>query len=200
MQKRVAKFLVMIVFLSFFLLASCAAELELPTESAMSREETGVNTETSSDYLYTGEASIEVDGLVVYEDYNIIGGQAEWDEFLAETEKGNACEVRLVFYVTLEGQGITPAHEQYNEIKDDYPKFFIQDLSFDGAKYTLYWVEEEKEYVREYEYLEKFEDELGIRYLLVHDNNLTWQQISRSMYSSQSSDHIDWQTVYAQKQ
>ena len=45
------------------------------------------------------------------------------------------------------------AHEQYNEIKDDYPEFFIQDLSFDGAKYVLYWVEEDQEYVREYEYL-----------------------------------------------
>ena len=62
MQKRVAMFLVMTILLSLFLYASCIAELELPTELAASKEEAEVNTETSSDYLYTGEISVEIDG------------------------------------------------------------------------------------------------------------------------------------------
>jgi len=51
----------------------------------------------------------------------------------------------LAFYYTLEGQGITPALEEYEDIKDDYPLLFIQDLSFNGKIYTLYSVEDKKE-------------------------------------------------------
>ena len=139
------------------------------------------------------------DGLVVYEDYDITAGQAVWDEFMAATEKGNSCEIRLMFYYTIEGQGITPEHEQYEEIKDDYPGFYIQDLSFDGKTYILYWVEEGQEYTREYKYLKRFEDASIIRYFLVHDNDVTWEQIVHGMFSSQFGDLIDWHTVYSKK-
>ena len=139
------------------------------------------------------------DGLVVHEDYNITAGQTVWDEFIAETEKGNASAIRLMFYYTLAGQGITPEHEQYEEIKDDYPGFYIQDLSFDGNLYTLYWVEEEQEYLREYGYLKRFEDSSAIRYVLVNDHDVTWEQIVHGMFSSSFGAWIDFQTVYAQK-
>ena len=137
------------------------------------------------------------DGVVVYEDYDITAGQAVWDKFIAETEKGNSCDIRLMFYYTMDGQGITPAHEQYEEIKDDYPGFHIQDLSFDGSLYKLYWVEEGQEYTRKYEYLKRFEDASVIRYFLVHDNSVTWEQIVQSMFSSQLEDLSDWHTVYS---
>jgi len=139
------------------------------------------------------------DGLVVYEDYDITAGQAVWDEFVAEAESGNPCEIRLMFYYTLEGQGITPKHEQYEEIKDDYPGFYIQDLSFDGSIYKMYWVEEEQEYTREYKYLKRFEDSVGIRYILVNDKDATWEQIVKGALSSQIGDGIAFNTVYSNK-
>jgi len=142
---------------------------------------------------------VKTDNFVVYEDYNITVGQAIWDEFLEGVEKGNSCEIRLLFYNTMKGQGITPEHEQYEDIKDDYPLIYIQDLHFDGMNYTLYWVDEEKEYSREYEFLKKHEDSLAIRYFLVHDNSVTWEQVIRSMFSSQSGDFIEWETVYQKK-
>ena len=138
------------------------------------------------------------DGLVVYEDYDITAGQAVWDEFVVETEKESPCETRLMFYYTLDGQGITPAHEQYEEIKDEYPGFYIQDLSFDGSTYTLYWVEEGQEYTREYKYLKRFEDSSEIRYVLVNDD-VAWEQIVKGMMSSQLGDWIDFHTVYLNK-
>ena len=140
------------------------------------------------------------DGLVVYEDYDITAGQVIWDKFIAETEKGNSCGIRLMFYYTMEGQGITPEHEQYEEIKDDYPGFYIQDLSFDGKVYTLYWVEEGQEYTREYEYLKRSADSSVIRYFLVHDDSVTWEQVVEGMFSSKFGDLIDWHTVYSKKQ
>ena len=137
------------------------------------------------------------DGLVVHEDYDITAGEAVWDIFLAEAERGNPCKVRLMFYYTLEGQSITPEHEQYEEIKNNYPGFHIQDLSFDGSRYTLYWVEEEQEYIHEYEHLKRFEDVSAIRYVLVNDNTATWEQIVNGMVRSRFGDWIDFYTVYS---
>jgi hypothetical protein len=141
------------------------------------------------------------DGLVVYEDYDITAGQSVWDDFIAKTENGDSCEIRLMFYYTMDGQGITPEHEQYEEIKDDYPGYYIQDLVFDGRIYTLYWVEEEKEYAHEYKYLKRFDDKSPslVRYVLVNDDNITWEQIVQSGFSSQYGDWIEHQTVYSKK-
>ena len=140
------------------------------------------------------------DGLVVYEDYDITSGQAIWDKFIAETNKGNSCEIRLMFYYTMDGQGITPEYEKYEEVKDDYPGFYIQDLSFDGKVYKLYWSEEGQEYSREYTHLNRSEDSSAIRYFLAHDKDVTWEQIVHGMFSSQFGDLIDWHTVYSKKQ
>ena len=143
------------------------------------------------------------DGLVVYEDSDITAGQPVWDEFVRQAEKGESCAVRLAFYYTLDGQNIDP--DYYEEIKDDYPCLYIQDLSFDGSMYTLFSVEETEEYISRYQYLKRFEEEAPgdtaaysacVRYVLVNDDNVTWEQLIRGMLSSQSGNWIDHKTVY----
>jgi hypothetical protein len=145
------------------------------------------------------------DNLVVFEDGDITSGQAVWDEFIKITEQGKSYAVRLAFYYTLYGQGITPAHEQYAEMKDDYPHLFIQDLTFDGKIYTLYSVEGEKEYRFNYKYLKRFVEvsQRGtvpyretIRYVLVNNKEVTWEQIISGMLSSRFGAWIDHKTVY----
>ena len=145
------------------------------------------------------------DNLVIFEDGDITSGQAVWDEFIEITEQGKPYALRLAFYYTVDGQGITPAHEQYEEIKDDYPLFFIQDLTFDGKIYTLYYVEDEKEYKFEYKYLKRFVEAPPrekipyrgtIRYVLVNDKEVTWEQIISGMLSSRFDAWIDRKTVY----
>ena len=136
------------------------------------------------------------DNLVVFEDGDITSGQEVWDKFLEITEQGKSYAVRLAFYYTLDGQGITSAHEQYEEIKNDYPILFIQDLSFNRKIYTLYYVEDEKEYRFKYKYLKRFFEATTIRYVLVNDKEVTWEQIGSSMLSSRFGAWIDHKTVY----
>jgi len=145
------------------------------------------------------------DNLVVFEDGNITSGQAVWDDFLKITEQGKSYVVRLAFYYTLSGVGITPEHEQYEELKNDYPRLHIQDLTFDGRIYMLYYVEEKKEYKFSYKYLKRFVEASPretvpyretIRYVLVNDKEVTWEQIISGLFSSRFGDWIDHQTVY----
>jgi hypothetical protein len=145
------------------------------------------------------------DNLVVFEDGDITSGQAVWDEFIDNTEQGKSYAVRLAFYYTLDGQGITPTHEQYEKIKNNYPLLFIQDLTFDGKIYTLYYVEDGKEYRFNYKYLKRFVEASPretiphretIRYVLVNDKEDTWERIISGMLSSRFGAWIDHKTVY----
>ena len=140
--------------------------------------------------------SAKNDNLVVFENRDITSGQEAWDKFIDITEQGKSYAVRLAFYYTLDGQGITPAHEQYEELKNDYPHLFIQDLIFNGRIYTLYFVEDGKEYRLNYKYLKRFVEASTIRYVLVNDKEVTWEQIGSSMLSPRFGAWIDHKTVY----
>ena len=81
----------------------------------------------------------------------------------------------------------------------------MHDLSFDGDTYTDRYFEGDNENVREYKYLMKYEDAPEsewatyvscTRYVLTNDNTVTWDDITRSMYSSLSISYIDHLTVY----
>lgn len=146
----------------------------------------------------------KADGCVVYEDGSIASGQAVWEEFLKKTEAGTSCMVRLGFYYTI-GNPSQYAPELYEDIKDDYPVLYIQDLTYDGTEYTLYSVEDDKEYRYRYSYMKKFEGPYDgltstsreeVRYVLVNDAEVTWEEIFRGMVSSRFGDAIDHQTVY----
>ena len=145
------------------------------------------------------------DNLVVYEDSDITAGQLTWDMFVEKAQTGTPSAVKLAFYYTLDGQG-NISDELYDEIKDDYPQLYIQDLNFNGEVYTLYFVEKDKEYTFEYKYLKRFEEapmsatatySKKIQYVLVNDNEVTLEQIFHGMVSSQSDAWIDHKTVYS---
>jgi len=186
------KFLIIISCL--FLLASCSK-----------------NASTTIDYTPYAEIpkdySLEkakADGLVVFENSDITSGQTVWDEFWKNTQDGTPCMVRLAYYYTL-GDPSQYAPEYYEEEKDKYPMLFVHDLYFNGNTYTLFYIEEKQEYSFEYKYLKKFEEtpesdtaiySESIRYILVNDNDVTWEQIFRGIISSQYGAGIDHQTVY----
>ena len=154
---------------------------------------------------YTLEAA-KADGAVVHEDGSITSGQAEWDEFVSRTESGTPCMIRLAFYYTL-GDPSRYSPEHYEEIKDDYPQLYIQDLSFNGDVYTLYSVEDGQEYIYERKYLKRFDEtkppesaifSAGVYYYIVNDNNITYEEIVRSMFSSSDpSAFLDCKKVYS---
>lgn len=91
-------------------------------------------------------------GLVVHENGHVTSGQDSFAYFLAETEKGNPATVFFADYYTL----LDPSHydpNYYEEIKDDYPKLFISELTFDGEKYHHIQYENGKKIVATYAYL-----------------------------------------------
>lgn len=146
---------------------------------------------------YTLEQA-KADGCVVHENGDISSGWESWEAFAAGAAAGRSAEVRLCSYYTLDPERYSP--EYCEREKDNYPHMFIQDLSFDGEKYTLRWFEDGQEYVREYEYLLRYEGEAEsktalyssyVRYVLTHDEAVTWDDITRGLLSSQSGAVID---------
>ena len=146
------------------------------------------------------------DNCVVYENGSITSGQSFWDSFVGQTEKNTPSFVRLAFYYTIgDPDRYDPAY--YEEIKDDYPVLYIQDLKFDGSSYNLSWSEGEEKYSRTYKYLKKFTGEPSsstaiffdyIYYVLLNDDTVnTWEQIERGIFSSSFGDFIDYQKVYS---
>lgn len=156
--------------------------------------------ELPADY---GIEQAEADGCVVHEDGDISAGRELWEAFVSDTAAGKEAGVRLYDYYTLDPERCTP--EYYEQEKDNYPHVFVSDLSFDGEKFSLRWIEDGQEYVREYEYMLRYEDEAEsetalysscVRYVLTHDETVTWQDIFHGMVSSRFGDWIDASTVY----
>ena len=116
------------------------------------------------------------DGCVVHEDGDIASGHEAWEDFL-----------------------------YYESIKDDYPLLFVSGLSFDGKAYTVSGLEDSERWEKTYSHLKRFEDKAEthsavydsyIRYVLVNDDTVTWNQLVHGMFSSRFGDSIPFHSVY----
>lgn len=145
------------------------------------------------------------DGCVVFENGDITFGRDIWNGFVADTRSNGFCSVRYCNYYTIEDPS-RYSTEYYEEVKDDYPKMYVHDLTYDGETYTARWFEDGTETVREYKYLMKYEDtpesstatySLCTRYVLTNDNSVTWKEIFYGMLSSNHGAYIDHLTVYS---
>ncbi len=143
------------------------------------------------------------DGCVVFEDLQLTSGDEAWKQFLETAQAGKAASVRLANYYTLDAQNIS--EEYYAEVKDEYPVLYVQDLSFDGENYRLYYTEGEKEYEYKYPYLVKFTGPPNSstatysqyeRYFLVRDKSVTFEQIQIGWLSSYTGNQVDCVAVY----
>ena len=144
------------------------------------------------------------DGCVVYEDGSIAGGQEVWDAFCRAVSGGQKAGLRLVFRYNL-GDPARYDPDYYASVKDQYPRVFAEDLDFDGEAYTVRWYEEGEEITKIYRYLMKYEGpaespgasfDRYVRYVLTHDDTVTWEDIWRGMISSQFGARVDAHTVY----
>ncbi len=154
-----------------------------------------------SDYSL-GQA--KADGCVVYEDLDVTQGQEQFAGFAERAARGETCAVRLANYYTL-GDPSHYAPGVYEALKDEYPVLYVQDLSFDGERYTLRGIDNRKEYSKQYQYLMKYEGpsetpyaeyKSYIRYVLTNDSTVSWEELQWSTYSSLYEDKIDYNTVY----
>lgn len=144
------------------------------------------------------------DGCVVFEDLHLTSGEEEWLRFVDNTNKGELAAVRIVYYYTLEAQKEHVSDELYEEMMDEYPKLYVTDLSFDGKEYSTYYVEEDIEYIDKYAYLNHYTGDARQGadfskydcYILVHDKDVTYNELEKAIYSSNSNDWIDHKRIY----
>ena len=146
----------------------------------------------------------KADGCVVFENIRVTSGQEIWDTFLKEVDTGHAATVRLGFYYTLDPAQCDPAY--YESVKDQYPVLYIEELAFDGTRYTIRCLEDGQVRERTYQYLMKYEGEPEspnasyssyTRYVLTNDQTVTWRDIEYGMFSSHFGDAIDHHLVYS---
>lgn len=139
-------------------------------------------------------------GYVVFEDGSVTSGEGAWQSFVGETEKKTPCTLYIAKYYTL-GDPSGYSEEYYESIKDDYPKLFISEVEYDGDIFTVSYTEDDTLYRSEYKYLMRYEDELKsgtkiVKYVLVNDNTVTWNDIFRGMVSSKFGDYNPFYEVY----
>lgn len=148
------------------------------------------------------------DGRVVHIDGYVKNGKDAWQEFVEAATAGKSATIKLAYYYTLDQEGYS---EQYYEaFKEDYPVLYLKELAYDGNVYTLKWAEGSTEYVREYQYLMYYTGEAPaakkasydtvLRYVLTNDDQVSWEDLQKGLYSSQLGDYIDHYTVYTQLQ
>jgi hypothetical protein len=156
------------------------------------------------DYSYEEAVA---DGCVVYKNSDITNGQSTWDDFLQAVNGGKKATVRLAFYYTIDDPSrYDPGY--YEQIKDEYPKLYVNDLSFDGKQFTIDGLENEDghlisktfKYMMKYEGAPKSDTALYYAYtyyVLVNDDTLTWDDIEWGMLSSVAGSFIDHYKVYS---
>lgn len=182
-------FVTFLALLSAFALTGCEKSADV-----MSLEEISEN--------YSLEQA-KADGCVVHENSDVTSGKDIFEAFYEKTEAGKKADVRLAFYYTLgDPSGYDP--DYYESIKNDYPALYIQDLTFDGEKYTLRWYEDGKEIVESYDYLMKYNEpklspyaiyDSSEEYILTNDNTVTRQDLWNGALSSQYDAYIEHQVV-----
>ena len=158
-----------------------------------------------SDRLTAAKAS----GMITLEDGYATFGEELWDTFYQKTQAGKSASVKIAHYYTLEGGNYS--EEYYEVYKEDYPSLYEFELTYDDGTYTMKWNEYGTEYERQFKYLRKFEDvlptqqsfkepQMVTRYVLTNNNTASWDELWRSLASSQLGDFIDHYTIYSIKE
>ncbi|MGN1048066.1 MAG: hypothetical protein ACI4QZ_05610 [Eubacteriales bacterium] len=146
------------------------------------------------------------DGLVVIEDGSASSGKDIWYDFVRCVGRGESADVRLCMYYTL-GSPDSYSRELYESLKDEYPKLFVFDLSFDGNEYHIRHFEEGKEISGSFKYLMKYEGEPRsssaiyshyVRYVLTDDESVVWEDIEDALVSSRLGAGVRHMSVYTE--
>lgn len=149
------------------------------------------NEEEADETLAAEVEQAIADGCVVHVDGDIFAGQKIWDAFVETISEGKPVSVQLASY--------------YGEGVDGGPVLFRNELTYTGNSYILSFVEDGERIVRHYSYLMRYEGNAEtphaiydsyVRYILTHDNTVTWEELMNSTFSSQMGVAMDFSTVY----
>ena len=142
--------------------------------------------------------------LVVIEDGRVTCGEDIWRDFVDLSAKETPCRIRVVHYYTIgDPSRYDPLY--YESIKGDYPKMYILELAYNGETFCVSHYEEDKLYQSEYKYLMRYEGKTETRdatytsylkYVLVNDEEVTWDDIMHGMLSSKHGNSIPHRQIY----
>ena len=147
-------------------------------------------------------------GYVVMEDGVAAHGQDVWQSFYEDAQKGKEASVVVAHYQTLDPERCDTAY--FEAFHQDYPSLNLYHLNFDGSSYKLSFTDSGVEYIRNYEYLMKYEvsgtplagnteHKRIVHYALTHDAAHTWGTLWGSLASSASPAAIDFYPIYAER-
>ena len=177
---------IVLIVSAILMLSSCAGKEKSMTNELFEKSM------SASEAL---ELSRESD-VVVIEESGCTSGQDVWDRFYARTQKGRADSVLCAHYYTLDKDHVSV--ELYEEEKDHYPVMYLFMLDFDGKEYSVTIRESSNpdiESEETYKYLRYFTGKAPETalfdsyeyYVLTDDDNVTWDEIMKGLYSSDSS-------------
>ena len=144
-------------------------------------------------------------GAVVIRNSECVSGKDTWMDFCEKASSGKKAAVMLARYFELDREHMS--EELYEAEKNDYPQLYFTLLEYDGEKYravTRRSSEEQSESAVEYSCLMHYTGDMSPqsnystydRYVLVNDPDVTWDDIERSIFSSQLGELIDFREVY----
>lgn len=143
---------------------------------------------------------------VVIENGSVTFGEDIWQDFVDLSAEKKPCKIRVVHYYTIgDPSRYDPVY--YESIKDDYPKIYTFELDYRDEIFCVSHYEEERLYQSEYKYLMRYEGKAEtytaiytsyIRYVLVNDDMVTWNDIMHGMLSSQLGAYIPHNQIYTE--
>ena len=142
--------------------------------------------------------------VTVTEDAALTSGKEIMEKFYEDSRNGIPSVIVLASYYTLDKEHVS--QELYEEEKDQYPKLFFRQVEYNGTQYIVHTrdcTKEEIETAEGYMYLLHFTGDNPVQakhrhyeaYVLVDDAETTWEKITWSMVSSQSTDWVRHHTV-----
>lgn len=130
----------------------------------------------------------KTDECVVFEDLSLTSGEAVWNKFLKMTQNGQGATIRFAEYYT----------------EGEVSNLFLIDLSYDGSTYS---VADKDEANKQYKYLNHYTDLARTNtdnltfdyYILVNEKDVTFDELEKSLFSSNSKDFIEQYRIYVNK-
>ena len=125
----------------------------------------------------------KLDGCVVFEDLILMSGESNWNKFFDLSQSDQEATIRIVSYYS------------------DDSLFYIKDLSFDGS---YYYVSEKDVETKQYKYLNHYsirpDNNASYKifdyYILVNEQDVSFDSLEKSMVSSKSGDYIDQYRIF----
>lgn len=142
---------------------------------------------------------------VVFETHGCSSGKKDWKNFYDAVTAGKPASVLCANYYVLDRAHVS--NELYEQEKDNYPVLYFELIEYNGKEFTLTTRDSkssEIESKQTFKYLLHFTGQAPEqalvkeydRYILADDPSLTYEQIEKSMISSQLEDWIDFAEVY----